>query len=49
MTTETLLIVAFIGLDAGVVMMALGWLSSKRQEMDHTDLRHRDRPRTYRR
>jgi hypothetical protein len=43
--TETLLIVAFIGLDVGAVMVALGWLSAKRQEMDRTDLRHRDRPR----
>ena len=47
--TETLLMAAFIGLDAGLVLMALGWLSAKRQEMDHTDLRHRDRPRIYRR
>jgi hypothetical protein len=47
MTTETLLIVAFFGLDAGLVLMALGWLSAKRQEMDKTDLRHRDRPRVY--
>ena len=49
MTTETLLIGAFIGLDAGAVLMALGWLSAKRQEMDTTDLRHRDRPRVYKR
>jgi hypothetical protein len=49
MTTETLLIVAFIALDAGAVMVALGWLSAKRQEMDHTDLRHQDRPRIYKR
>ena len=49
MTTETLLIAAFIGLDAGAVLMALGWLSAKRQEMDQTDLRHRDRPRVYKR
>lgn len=49
MTTDTLLIAAFIGLDAGAVLMALGWLSAKRQELDHTDLRHRDRPRVYKR
>jgi len=49
MTTETLLIAAFIGLDVGCVLAALGWLSAKRQEMDHTDLRHRDRPRVYKR
>jgi hypothetical protein len=47
--TETLLIVAFIGLDVGAVTIALGWLSAKRQEMDHTDLRHQDRPRVYKR
>jgi hypothetical protein len=46
--TETLLVLAFVGLDAGAVMIALGWLSAKRQEMDPTDLRHRDRPRIYR-
>ena len=47
--TETLLMAAFIGLDAGLVIAALGWLSAKRAEMDHTDLRHQDRPRVYRR
>ena len=46
---ETLMIVAFIGLDVGAVLAALGWLSAKRQEMDPTDLRHQDRPRVYRR
>ena len=46
---ETLLIVAFIGLDVGAVLVGLGWLSAKRQEMDPTDLRHQDRPRSYRR
>jgi hypothetical protein len=49
MTTDALLIAAFIGLDVGAVLIALGWLSAKRQEMDHTDLRHQDRPRIYRR
>jgi len=47
--TETLMIAAFVGLDIGAVLMALGWLSAKRQELDHTDLRHRDRPRVYKR
>jgi hypothetical protein len=46
--TETLMIAAFIGLDVGAVVMALGWLSAKRQELDHTDLRHQDRSRVYR-
>jgi hypothetical protein len=47
--TETLMIAAFVGLDVGAVLIALGWLSSKRQELDHTDLRDQDRPRVYRR
>ena len=46
---ETLLVAAFISLDAGLVIAGLGWLSAKRQEQDPTDLRHRDRPREYRR
>lgn len=45
---ETLLVVAFIGLDVGAVLCGLGWLSAKRAELDHTDLRHQDRPRVYR-
>ena len=47
MDTDALLIAAFIGLDAGLVIAGLGWLSAKRQELDHTDLRHQDRPRVY--
>ena len=47
--TETLMIAAFVGLDVGAVLVALGWLSAKRQELDQTDLRHRDRPRVYKR
>jgi len=42
MTTDALLIAAFIGLDAGAVMMALGWLGEKRRRMDRTDLKYRD-------
>jgi hypothetical protein len=45
---ETLMVAAFIALDAGLVIAALAWLSAKRQELDPTDLRHRDRPRVYR-
>ena len=49
MTTETLLIAAFIGLDAGAVLMALGWLSAKRQEMDQRTCGIATGPRVYKR
>ena len=36
-------VLLFLGLDIGLVVIALLWLSERRSEYDITDMRHRNR------
>jgi hypothetical protein len=43
MTTEAIVVIAFLGLDFGAVLTGLFYLAQKRAERDPTDVRRRER------
>ena len=42
MGTDVLVVLVFLGLDAGAVLLGLMYLAEKRAERDRTDVRRRD-------
>ena len=43
MSTDAIVVIAFLGLDFGAVLLGLTYLSARRAQIDRADVRRRDR------